>query len=240
MHARGALLGGRAVRFEGMLQQHAARLSVSTQAGGSSSRTCSELGEAPGGGVGAARAQHRQCVGPGGPVSGRGGSHGTLQAGSSARRRAAATSGSASSSSPSHRRGHAHSWQRDWAGGCAKSDQRAARRTWRGGATHTGGPAAGGAPATAAPRRPAKCRCERPQTAGALEGCRGQRTQRSASGASPRQTLAPSSAMPGGAGPPSQLYTRVLPRLAVTPARVSMEDVTTSSASRARDGVVTK
>ena len=36
------------------------------------------------------------------------------------------------------------------------------------------------------------------------------------------------------------VYTRVLPRLAVTPARVSIEDVTTSSASRARDGVVTK
>ena len=44
----------------------------------------------------------------------------------------------------------------------------------------------------------------------------------------------------GGAGPPTWLYTRVLPRLAVTPARVSMEDVTASSASRARHGVVTK
>ena len=46
--------------------------------------------------------------------------------------------------------------------------------------------------------------------------------------------IGPGSAMPGGAGPPSRLYTRVLPRLAVTPARVSMEDVTTASASRAR------
>ena len=38
--------------------------------------------------------------------------------------------------------------------------------------------------------------------------------------ASPRQTFAPSSAMPGGAGPPSRLYTRVLPRFAATPARL--------------------
>ena len=58
----------------------AIRHHLARNAGGSSSRTCSELGQAPGGGVGAARAQHRQCVGPCEKVSGRGGSRGTLQA----------------------------------------------------------------------------------------------------------------------------------------------------------------
>ena len=41
----------------------------SAHTGGSSSRTCSEFREAPGGGVGAMRcARSRQCVGQGGPV----------------------------------------------------------------------------------------------------------------------------------------------------------------------------
>ena len=56
-----------------------ASLFGSAQAGGSSSRTCSEFCEAPGSSVGAARAQGGQCVGPGGPVSCRG-TLGALQA----------------------------------------------------------------------------------------------------------------------------------------------------------------
>ena len=91
-------------------------------------------------------------AGPGGPV------RPPEPAGSSARRRAAATSGSASFLHPAaragiarqHRRGHAHSWQRGRAGGAQGGGQHAARRRWLGGATRTGGPAAGGAPATAA------------------------------------------------------------------------------------------
>ena len=60
--------------------ERTASLFGSAQAGGSSSRTCSEFCEAPGSSVGAARAQDGQCVGPGGPVSCRGGTLGALQA----------------------------------------------------------------------------------------------------------------------------------------------------------------
>ena len=56
--------------------------------------------------------------------------------------------------------------------------------------------------------------------------------------ARPRHNLLPRSVMPAGAGPPSTLYTRVLPRLAGTPARSSIAAATESDASRARSGEV--
>ena len=55
-------------------------------------------------------------------------------------------------------------------------------------------------------------------------------------GALPRGDMpGPRALMPGGAGPPARLYTRFLPRLAATPAHVSMEDVRTSNRLRERE-----
>ena len=103
--------------------------------------------------------------------------------GSIARRRAAATSGCASSSRPAaradiarrRRRGHVHSWQRGRAGGCATGGRREARHTWREGAMRTGGRAAWGAHAVAAPPRAGAHRCGRRRSAGGLWDCPRQR-----------------------------------------------------------------
>ena len=52
----------------------------SAQARGRSAGASVELGEAPGSGIRAASPQHGQCIGPRGPVRGRGGALGALQA----------------------------------------------------------------------------------------------------------------------------------------------------------------
>ena len=63
---------------------------------------------------------------------------------------------------------------------------------------------------------------------------------RSAASATPPHMSGPSSAMPGGGGPPAVRYTRILPRLAATPARASTIAVVSSRAVRARSEVVTR
>ena len=85
------------------------------------------------------------------------------------------------------------------------------------------------------------CRCVQPCLLGARLGCRGQRTRVPLPARRPaiRQPLA-RRCQEEQARQHGCTLTVVLPRFAATPARVSMEAVTTSSASRERAGAVTK
>ena len=112
--------------------------------------------------------------------------------------------------SPRHVR--AHKAQRPAGARCAAHGWLAARRTSRGEATRTADQGVAGASAAVPSRSSSVVPPTLPRSAGGPRGCPAQPAL-ALPVVSPRHASAPSSATPGGGGPPAQLYTRVLPSL---------------------------